>query len=77
MNGLEKLNVAFYCTEAGKRSGREPVREWLAALPKADRKALGDDIRTVQFGWPLGMPLVEKLEAELWEVRASDLYCRR
>lgn len=25
--------------------------------------------KTVQYGWPLGMPLVEKLEAELWEVR--------
>ena len=23
----------------------------------------------MQFGWPLGMPLVEKLEPYLWEVR--------
>ena len=26
---------------------------------------------TVQFGWPLGMPLVEKLEPYLWEVRTK------
>jgi hypothetical protein len=26
------------------------------------KKAIGEDIKTVQFGWPLGMPLVEKLE---------------
>lgn len=23
----------------------------------------------MQFGWPLGMPLVRKMEANLWEVR--------
>jgi len=25
--------------------------------------------KTVQFGWPLGMPLVRKLDKDLWEVR--------
>ena len=30
---------------------------------------MGEDIKTVQFGWPLGMPLVRKLEDGLWEVR--------
>ena len=43
MKGLAKLQVAFYRTEAG----REPVREWLLDLSDADRKAIGDDIRTV------------------------------
>jgi len=33
------------------------------------KKAIGEDIKTVQFGWPLGMPLVEKIEPGLWEVR--------
>ena len=33
-------------------------------------KAIGEDIKTVQFGWPLGMPLVEKIEPYLWEVRS-------
>lgn len=63
-----KLTVRFFASAAG----REPVREWLKALPDAERKTIGDDIRTLQFGWPVGMPLVRKLEDELWEVR-SDL----
>lgn len=48
------------------------MREWLRSLTAAERKSIGEDIRTVQFGWPLGMPLVRKLEDDLWEVR-SDL----
>ena len=31
---------------------------------------IGEDIKTVQFGWPLGMPLVRKLDKGLWEVRS-------
>jgi phage-related protein len=34
-----------------------------------DRKTIGADIKTVQFGWPLGMPLVRKMSKDLWEVR--------
>lgn len=62
---LPKLAVKFFRTT----EGREPVRDWLRSLPAMERKGIGDDIRTVQFGWPLGMPLVRKLEAGLWEVR--------
>lgn len=62
---LPKLAVKFFRTT----EGREPVRDWLRSLPAMERKDIGDDIRTVQFGWPLGMPLVRKLEAGLWEVR--------
>lgn len=47
------------------------MRDWLKGLSDEQRKAIGDDIRTVQFGWPLGMPLVEKLEPGLWEVRVD------
>jgi phage-related protein len=47
------------------------VRDWLKSLPKQERKLIGDEIRTVQFGWPVGMPLVRKLDAGLWEVRVS------
>ncbi|MGH8561001.1 MAG: hypothetical protein ACRES4_03465 [Nevskiales bacterium] len=36
------------------------MREWLKALPTDERKAIGEDLKTVQFGWPLGMPLVRK-----------------
>jgi phage-related protein len=59
------LLVAFFKSE----SGNEPVRDWLKALPAIERKAIGEDIKTVQFGWPLGMPLVRKMDKELWEVR--------
>ncbi len=46
------------------------MREWLKALPPEDRKIIGDDLKTAQYGWPLGMPLIRKLEAGLWEVRS-------
>ena len=45
------------------------MRDWLRELPAIDRKTIGEDIKTVQFGWPLGMPLVRKMDKELWEVR--------
>lgn len=50
-------------------SGTEPVREWLKDLSPVDRKTIGEDIKTVQFGWPLGMPLVRSLGDGIWEVR--------
>lgn len=59
------LAVRFFSTAAGA----EPVREWLKALPAIDRRTIGEDIKTVQFGWPLGMPLVDHLGGDLWEVR--------
>jgi phage-related protein len=60
------LQVVFYQTAAG----REPVREWLKSLPMQERKIIGEDIKTVQYGFPLGMPLVRKLKPDLWEVRS-------
>ena len=45
------------------------MREWLKALPTDDRKIIGHDLKTAQYGWPLGMPLIRKVEAGLWEVR--------
>jgi len=61
-----KLEVFFYRSE----SGNEPVRDWLKNLSHEERKAIGGDIKTVQIGWPLGMPVVRKLEPGLWEVRS-------
>ena len=60
------MRVLFYRTT----TGNEPVREWLRALPPDDRRTIGDDLKTVQYGWPLGMPLIRKLEPGLWEVRS-------
>jgi phage-related protein len=64
---IPRLSVAFFRSEAG----REPVREWLKSFPREDRRIIGEDIKTVQFGWPLGMPLVRKLDKNLWEVRST------
>ena len=51
-------------------SGNLPVRDWLKfELGKEQRKAVGKDIQSVEFGWPIGMPTVRKIEAYLWEVR--------
>jgi phage-related protein len=60
------MRVIFFRTE----SSREPVRDWLLELDKQDRKVIGEDIKLVQFRWPLGLPLVRKLEPHLWEVRS-------
>jgi len=51
------LDVRLFMTDAGS----EPVREWLKSLPAIERKVIGEDIKTVQLGWPLGMPLVRNL----------------
>ena len=65
---MKRLPAAFYQLA----SGREPVREWLKLLPEADRKIVGEDIKDVEFSWPIGMPLCRALGKGLWEVR-SDL----
>jgi phage-related protein len=61
-----RLRVRFYRTA----TGREPVREWLRGLDREARRTIGEDMKTVQFGWPLGMPLVRPLGDGLWEVRS-------
>ena len=61
-----RLPAVFFQTE----TGREPVREWLKDLPKDERKMIGEDIMTVQFRWPLGMPLVDNLGSGIWEIRS-------
>jgi phage-related protein len=62
---LPSLPVRFFRSKVGT----EPVRDWLRGLPPDDRRAIGEEIRTVQFGWPVGMPVVRKLGPDLWEVR--------
>ncbi|MGU7841476.1 type II toxin-antitoxin system RelE/ParE family toxin [Burkholderia sp. AW33-5] len=59
------LGVRFFRTARGN----EPVREWLQALGQIERRVIGEEIKTVQLGWPLGMPLVRKMSADLWEIR--------
>ena len=61
------LRVVFFLSQ----SGRKPVRKWLLNQSQVDRRAIGCDIKTVQYGWPLGMPLIRKLKPVLWEVRSA------
>jgi phage-related protein len=64
---LYVLTVVFYRSE----SGNEPVREWLKELSREDKRKIGEDIKTAQLGWPLGMPLIRKIQKDLWEVRTT------
>lgn len=61
------IAVFFYKQENGK----EPVRDWLKSLKKSEKRIIGEDIKMVQIGWPLGMPLVGNLGKGLWEVRST------
>ncbi len=60
-------SAVFYRTS----SGREPVRDWLLEHDKADRKAIGADIQTIEFCWPIGMPLCRPMGGGLYEVRTT------
>ena len=67
MSSTLKIPAIFYRTG----SGDEPVREWLKALDKADRQAIGEDIAYVQYKWPIGKPRVDHLRDSIWEVRSK------
>jgi phage-related protein len=69
---LNEIPAVFYRTAGGT----EPVLEWLRGLPAEDRRVIGTDLATVQYGWPIGMPLCRPLGEGLWEVR-SKLPSRR
>jgi len=64
---LIEIPVVFYRTSGGA----EPVVEWLRTLPPEDRRAIGTDLATVQWGWPIGVPLCRSLGQGLWEVRSA------
>jgi phage-related protein len=63
----KRLPAAFFRSPLGN----EPIRLWLKDLDRADRKIVGDDLRLLEFGWPLGMPLCRSLGLGLWEARSN------
>ena len=63
----KRVPARFYRSDMG----REPVREWLKSLAPEDRRTIGEDIKDVEFSWPIGLPLVRSLGRDLWEVRSS------
>jgi hypothetical protein len=63
----EPLICVFFET----KSGNQPVRDFLLERTQEDRKEIGSDIFKVQQGFPLGLPLVEKADKDLWEIRSN------
>ncbi|MGA8834163.1 MAG: type II toxin-antitoxin system RelE/ParE family toxin [Candidatus Sulfotelmatobacter sp.] len=61
----KRVPAIFFRTEAGG----EPVREWLRSLSPDDRKRIGEDIKSVEYGWPVGMPVCRPLGNGIYEVR--------
>lgn len=64
---LKRVQAVFFRTDAGT----EPVRDWLKSLDRDDRLRIGTDIKTVEFGWPIGMPTCRALGQGLYEVRTN------
>jgi phage-related protein len=52
-------------------SGKQPVLKWLQKLDEEGLRKMSAAMRTVQFGWPLGMPLVRSMGGGLHELRVS------
>jgi phage-related protein len=66
-SGMKRVEAYFFVTW----SGREPVREWLIGLDRPDRRDIGRDLMTLEFGWPVGMPLSRPMGAGLHELRSA------
>lgn len=64
---MKRIQAVFFQTE----TGTEPVREWLKSLNKDDRLRIGTDLKTVEFGWPIGMPTCKPMRNGLFEVRTN------
>lgn len=62
------IEVVFFQTPAGN----EPVRDWLKdSVNEEERRIIGTDIKTVEYGWPIGMPVCRPMGSGLHEVRSS------
>ena len=60
------IEVQLYKTEGGN----EVIRDFLRGLPADDRKTVGEDLKTLQYGYPIGMPLCRPV-GKLWELHSS------
>lgn len=63
----KKIEVVFYMSSMGN----EPVKEWLKSLNRDERQTIGNDIKTVEYGYPVGMPTSKSLGNKLHEVRSN------
>ena len=72
MSDAKRLFARFYRTA----SGTEPVRDWLLGLGKPDKTLIGEGIKAVEYGWPIGLPVCRPMGGGLFEVR-TDLPGKR
>ena len=63
----KKISAFFFKSDTGK----QPVKELILSLADSDKKIIGEDIKTIEFGWPIGMPVAKSLGKGLYEVRSS------
>lgn len=61
------FEVYFFATPAGN----EPALEFIKTFEKPERVIIGENLKTVQFGWPIGMPICSPLGDGIYEVRTS------
>jgi phage-related protein len=66
-SNVKRIRASFFKTESGK----EPVKDWLIAMTKEDRQKIGEDIKTIEFGFPIGMPVCRAMGKGLYEVRSN------
>ncbi len=62
---LKRVQAFFFSSALG----HEPVREWLMELSRDDRREIGRGLMTLEFGWPIGMPLARPMGQALHELR--------
>lgn len=63
----KRIPAVFYRNE----NRREPVREWLLEMSKEERFCIGVDIKTVEYGWPVGMPVCRSMGRGIYEIRTN------
>lgn len=62
-----EFEIVFFKT----KSGKEPVKEWLADLNKKEKYEISKDIAKIQLMYPFKMPLVKSLGGGLFEIRSK------
>ncbi len=63
----KRIPASFYQNE----NGTEPVRDWLKKLDREERRLIGIAIKTVEYGFPIGMPTCRSMGDGLYEVRTN------
>jgi phage-related protein len=63
---------AFRLLFTGLRREENRFGNGSRGLPsREERKRIGEDIKTVEFGWPVGMPVCRSIGGGIYEVRSE------